>query len=105
MVARLLMKKSIVVVFLAVNYAVASGLVYVTFRRYPDHSTAATIQWMLLYLVSVIYPIGWTMQQLKAIRKLGLEDSRVLRRQAWAPVIVGGTTLLIALSLLFPLLR
>ena len=99
------MKKSIVVLFLALNYALASALLYVSFRRYPDHSPTATIQWMLLYLVSVIYPLGWTMQQLRALRKLGLSDSRALRRQAWAPVIVGATTLLIALSLLFPFLR
>ena len=98
------MRRSIVIVFLAVNYTVASGLVYVTFRRYPDHSATATLQWMLLYVVSVIYPIAWTLQQLRTLRTLGA-DSRPLQRQAWAPVIVGATTLLLALSLLFPLLR
>jgi hypothetical protein len=105
MVERLLMRRSIVIVFLAVNYTVASGLVYVTFRRYPDHSATATLQWMLLYVVSVIYPIAWTLQQLRTLRTLGAQDSRALQRQAWAPVIVGATTLLLALSLLFPLLR
>jgi hypothetical protein len=56
-------------------------------------------------VVTVVYPAVWTIQELRLLRKLGLEQSKPLRRYAWAPVIVGGTSLLIGLSLLFPLLR
>jgi hypothetical protein len=99
------MTKSVAVPILAMSYAVASVMVYVTFRRYPDHSATAAIQWALFYLVTVVYPIGWTTLHLRALRKLGAQNSRALQRQAWAPVIVGGTSLLIGLSLISPLLR
>jgi hypothetical protein len=56
-------------------------------------------------VVTVIYPAVWTIRELRLLRKLGLEQSQALRRYAWAPVIVGGTSLLIGLSLLFPLLQ
>lgn len=98
------MKNTITIAFLVAIYAMASGLTYVTFRRYPDHSGAAVVQWLLFYVVTVLYPSLWTVQSLRIVRKLGLE-SQQLRRQAWAPVIVGGTSLLTGLSLLFPLLR
>ena len=97
------MKSSFLAVLLIVNYVVASLITYTTFRGYPDHSAVATVQWLLFYLVTVIYPIGWTALQLRVIRKLGLEETRALRRFAWAPVIVGGTSLLIGLSLLIRL--
>jgi hypothetical protein len=90
---------------LVVIYAMASGLSYVTFRRYPDHSGTASVQWLLFYIVTVVYPSIWTVQNLRLVRKLGLDHSQTLRRYAWAPVIVGGTSLLTGLSLLFPLLR
>jgi hypothetical protein len=90
---------------LVVIYAMASGLSYVTFRRYPDHSGTAAVQWLLFYIVTVVYPSIWTVQNLRLVRKLGLDHSQTLRRHAWAPVIVGGTSLLTGLSLLFPLLR
>jgi hypothetical protein len=95
----------IAIACLVVIYAMASGLTYVTFRRYPDHSTATVVQWLLFYVVTVLYPSIWTVQNLRLVRKLGLDQSQQLRRYAWAPVIVGGTSLLTGLSLLFPLLR
>lgn len=98
------MKNTITIAFLVVIYAMASGLTYVTFRRYPDHSGTAVMQWLLFYVVTVLYPSIWTVQSLRLARKLGLE-SQQLRRHAWAPMIVGGTSLLTGLSLLFPLLR
>jgi hypothetical protein len=99
------MNNKIAIVCLVAIYAMASGLTYVTFRRYPDHSGAAAVQWFLFYIVTVVYPPIWTFQNLRLVRKLGLDHSQPLRRYAWAPVIVGGTSLLTGLSLLFPLLR
>jgi hypothetical protein len=99
------MTRKVVIPLLSVIYVTATGLTYVTFRRYPDHSGAAAMQWLLFYVVTVIYPAVWTVQELRLLRKLGLEHSQVLRRYAWAPVIVGGTSLLLGLSLLFPFLH
>ena len=42
---------------LGVIYVLASGLTYVAFRRYPDHSGTAAVQWLLFYIVTVVYPI------------------------------------------------
>jgi hypothetical protein len=91
--------------FLVVGYIAATALTYVTFRRYPDQSGIAAAQWLLFYIVTVIYPAVWTIQELRLLRKLGLADSHPLRRHAWAPVIVGTTSLIAGLALLFPLLR
>jgi hypothetical protein len=105
MVVLLLMNSRIVIPFLAIMYVAAGALTYATYRRYPDHSGVAATQWLLFYVVTVIYPIIWTVQELRLLRKLELEHSKALRRYAWAPVIVGGTSLLIGLSLLSALLR
>jgi hypothetical protein len=99
------MNNKIAIGCLVAIYAMASGLTYVTFRRYPDHSGTAAVQWFLFYIVTVVYPLIWSVQNLRLVRKLGLDDSQPLRRYAWAPVIVGATSLLTGLSLLFPLLR
>jgi hypothetical protein len=99
------MKNKIAIACVVVIYAMASGFTYVMFRRYPDHSITAAVQWLLFYVVTVIYPLIWTMQNLRLVRTLGLDQSQPLRRHAWAPVIVGATSLLTGLSLLFPLLR
>jgi len=99
------MKNKVAIAWLVVICVVASGLTYVTFRRYPDHSGMAAVQWLLFYVVTVVYPLIWTLQNLRLVRKLGLDQSQQLRRYAWAPVIVGGTSLLTGLSLLLPLLR
>ena len=94
------MKNWLLAALLVVNYVVATLITYTTYRGYPDHSAVARVQWVLFYLVTVVYPIGWTAQHLRIIRRLGLEDANKLRRLAWAPVIVGGTSLLVGLSLL-----
>src|SRR5262245_16694849 len=99
------MRSRLVIFLLVVMYVTASALTYVTFRRYPDRTGVAAVQWFLFYVVTVVYPAVWTVQGLRLLRKLRLDDSQVLRRYAWAPVIVGGTSLLIGLSLVFPLLR
>jgi len=93
------------VVVLAVSFALASALMYVAFRRYPDDSALAAVQWMLFYVVTVIYPVGWTVQHFRLLRRLGLDDRKDLRQHAWAPMIVGVTSLAIALSLLLRLSR
>jgi len=90
---------------LVVIYTMASSLTYVTFRRYPDQSGMTAVQWLLFYVVTVVYPLVWTVQNLRLVRKLEIDQSEQLRRYAWAPVIVGMTALLTGLSLLFPLLR
>jgi hypothetical protein len=99
------MRNSLALTLLAFVYIGATALTYVTFRRYPDQSGTAMTQWLLFYVVTILYPIVWTVQELRLLRKLGLEQSHPLRRYVWAPVIVGGTSLLTGLSLLFPLLR
>ncbi len=99
------MNNKLAIACLVAIYVMASGLTYVTFRRYPDHSGMAAVQWLLFYIVTVVYPLFWTVQSLRLVRRLGLDHSQPLRRNAWAPVIVGGTSLLTGLSLLSPLLR
>lgn len=93
------------ILLLVIIYVIASALTYVTFRRYPDRTGVAAVQWLLFYVVTVVYPAVWTIQELRLLRTLSLDEVQALRRYAWAPVIVGGTSLLIGLSLLFPLLR
>lgn len=105
MVVRVLTNNRIAIACLAVIYAMASSLTYVTFRRYPDQSGMTAVQWLLFYVVTVVYPLVWTVQNLRLVRKLEIDQSEQLRRYAWAPVIVGMTALLTGLSLLFPLLR
>jgi hypothetical protein len=95
----------IAIACLAVIYLMASGFTYLAFRRYPDQSGTAAVQWIFFYIVTAVYPLIWTVQSLRLVRKLGLDQSQQLRRYAWAPVIVGGTSLIAGLSLLFPLLR
>jgi hypothetical protein len=99
------MKKKLAIAFLVVIYVMASGLTYVTFRKYPDHSGAAALQWLLFYIATAVYPPIWTFQNLRLLQKMGLDQSQPLRRHAWAPFIVGGTALLTGLGLLSPLLR
>jgi hypothetical protein len=99
------MNNKIAIALLVVIYVTASGLTYATFLRYPDQSGTAAMQWLLFYIVTAVYPPIWTLQNLRLVRKLGLDQSQPLRRYAWAPVIVGGTSLLTGLGLLFPLLR
>lgn len=99
------MTRKIVIPLLAVVYVMATVLTYVTFRRYPSPSGVTATKWLLFYVVTVVYPAVWTLQELRLLRTLGLEHSEVLRRYAWAPVIVGATSLIMGLSLLFPLLR
>ena len=99
------MTNKIAIATLALIYVVASGLTYATFRRYPDHSGTAAVQWLLFYVVTVVYPLVWTVQNLRLVRTLGLNHSQALRRYAWAPVVVGGTSLLTGLSLMSSLLR
>ena len=99
------MTSKLVIPLLAVIYVAASALTYVTFRRYPDRTGVAAVQWLLFYVVTVVYPAVWTIQELRLLRTLSIDEVQALRRYAWAPVIVGGTSLLIGLSLLFPLLR
>lgn len=94
-----------VVVFLAVSYGAAAVLTYLAFRRYPDQSVMAAVQWVLFYVVTVVYPFIWTAQQFRLLKELGLQHSRALHQRAWAPVIVGGTALLAALTLLFRVAR
>jgi len=93
------------ILLLVIIYVIASALTYVTFRRYPDRTGVAAVQWLLFYVVTVVYPAVWTIQELRLLRTLSIDEVQALRRYAWAPVIVGGTSLLIGLSLLFPLLR
>ena len=105
MVVRVLMNNKVAIACLVVIYAMASGLTYVTFRRYPDHSGMALVQWLLFYIVTVVYPLIWTVQNLRLVRKLGFDQAQQVSRYAWAPVIVGVTSLLTGLSLLSPLIR
>jgi hypothetical protein len=95
----------LVKMILVLGYAAATFLLYVTSRRYPVQSPVAMVQWAILYVATVVYPMGWTVQHIRTLRRLGLSDSPDLHRLAWSPVIVGGTSLLISLSLLWRVLR
>jgi hypothetical protein len=105
MVVRVLMNNKVAIACLVVIYTMASSLTYVTFRRYPDHSGMAVVQWLLFYIVTVVYPLIWTVQNLRLVRKLGFDQTQQVSRYAWAPVIVGVTSLLTGLSLLSPLIH
>ena len=97
------MRNKFMILLLVIIYAIASALTYVTFRRYPDRTGVAAVQWLLFYVVTVVYPGVWTIQELRLLRTVSIHEAQALRRYAWAPVIVGGTSLLIGLSLLFPI--
>jgi len=90
-------------VLLALGCGVATFLGYVTFSGLPDPSTAAVIHMALFYVATVIYPPWWTIQHLRALNRLGVDEPE-LRRRAWVPVIVGGTAFVTALGLLRALL-
>lgn len=86
-----------VVVF---NYAAGTFLVWNAFQVYPDHSAMSVFRWSAIYVVAVIQPIVWSFYHLRVLRSKGLEIDRQLRAIAFAPMIVGGITLLIALNLI-----
>lgn len=85
---------------LGIGCAVAAFLGYVTFSRVSTLSAVAVFHLVLFYAATVIYPPWWTLQHLRTLRRLGLEDTPELRRHAWGPVIVGGTAFAAALGLL-----
>jgi hypothetical protein len=89
------------IALLMLSCVAATFLVYVTFLRYPVRSATAAVQWVLLYAATVLYPVGWTMQHRRVVSRLGLAQSPELGRLTWAPMIVGGTSLLLSLSLLW----
>ena len=95
------MTARITLVFLALAYAAAALLTYGAFRRFPDRSTQSVALWLLLYVATIVYPAIWTVQQRRILRRLGLDHHRELRQRAWAPMMVGGTALAIALALFF----
>jgi hypothetical protein len=89
---------------LVIGYGVAAFIGYVTFSQFPESSKMAVFQMVLFYVATLIYPPWWTLQHLRTLRRLGLDDKPELRRHAWAPVIVGGTAFATALGLLRALL-
>ena len=86
-----------VVVF---NYVVATVLVWNAFRSYPDHSAISIFRWVAIYVVAVIQPVVWSFHHLRVLRAKGLQIDRQLRTVAYAPMVIGGLTLLIALNLI-----
>ena len=80
--------------------AAVTAAFVVVFANHPDRTGArATIQWLLLYLVAIGNPIWWTMEHYKIFRRHQIPMDRKAYGLAWSPVWVGGTTLLIALTL------
>ena len=86
-----------VVVF---NYAVGTVLVWNAFQGYPDHSAVSIFRWVAIYVVAVIQPIVWSFHHVRVLRAKGLHIDGQLRTVAFAPMVIGGLTLLIALNLI-----
>lgn len=82
-----------------VNYVGVTWLVYLAFREYPDHSTLTVTRWGLLYFVALIQPLIFGLRISRGLRSQGL-TRRMLHFCTFAPGIIGGVTLLIALSLI-----
>jgi hypothetical protein len=89
----------LIAALLAVNYTGVTALVYLEFRDYPDHSATAIIHWAFLYFVALVQPVIFGLLIARGLRDQGL-TRRKLRFCTFAPGIVGGVTLLIALSLI-----
>jgi len=70
------------------------------FRRFPNQSPVAWLQFGSFYILTVLYPMVWKVQHARVLTRRGLGGDRELRAFAWAPVVVGGTGFLIALTLL-----
>src|SRR5688572_28763495 len=60
-----------------------------------DRSSGTALQFIALYVVGVVWPGIWSFQLHRALRP----SDRRTRTLSWSPVVVGATTLLIALSL------
>lgn len=82
-----------------INYAGITGLVYLAYREYPDHSAATLLRWVLLYFVALVQPAIFGARIARALRDRGL-TRRHRHFCTVAPGIVGGITLLIALTLI-----
>jgi hypothetical protein len=60
-----------------------------------DGTSRTALQFIALYVVGVVWPGIWTLQLHRALRP----SDRRTHALAWSPVVVGATTLLVALSL------
>jgi hypothetical protein len=67
----------------------------------PAHfESRVTVQWILLYVVAVGHPILWMFTHYRTFKRLGVTIDEKTHALAWSPVYVGGTTLLLALTLM-----
>jgi len=82
------------------NYVAGTFLVWNAFRSYPDHSAVSIFRWIAIYVVAVLQPIVWSFYHVRVLRAKGLEIDGQLRTVAFAPMVIGGLTLLIALNLI-----
>ena len=80
---------------LGVYVVVATAVVYLTYRQLAQ---PWWWQWFMFYLASVIWPAIWTYRSLQMLQGEAPDAKR--RVFAWAPVIVGVTTMAAALSLI-----
>lgn len=94
------MRRSVPVAVLVACYGGMTLAGYLAFRRFPDQSTRAWLQFVSLYVLTVLYPVIWRAQHQRVLRRRGLADDAELQAYTWAPVVVGGTGFLIVLTLL-----
>jgi hypothetical protein len=92
--------KAALVAVVIFNYVVGTVLVWNAFRWYPDHSAISIFRWVAIYVVAVIQPIVWSFHHVRVLRAKGLQIDGQLRTVAFAPMVIGGLTLLIALNLI-----
>ena len=94
------MPKRVLVAVVAFGYVMATVAVVVGWSRQTPHTGWLTAQWLMLYLASVVYPAWWSLKLNRALSARDGSDVRALPGLRWAPVIVGGTSLLFALRLI-----
>jgi hypothetical protein len=82
------------------NVAVTGAFLGV-FLSDPAHfELRVTVRWILLYVVAVGHPIVWVVSHYRTFKRLGVTIDRRTHALAWSPMYVGGTTLLLGLSVM-----
>lgn len=86
--------------YLATAYAIPTLIVLLMFARYADHTWSVTLHWAMFYFVGIVQPFYMARRALKQFDQHGVPVTSQLRHIAYYPVVVGGLTILIGLSVL-----
>jgi hypothetical protein len=86
--------------YLAAAYAIPTLIVAAMFARYADYTWSGVLHWGMFYFVGIVQPFVFARRALKQFDAHGIPVDSQLRHVAFYPVIIGGLTLLIGLSLL-----